>query len=142
MLWKNSYMIGFSLIELLTVLVIIGILISVAIPSYQNYIRRAHFSEVVAAASPYKAGVETCYQMLADLNQCNAGQHNVPKAVKPGNSPGLVRSIQVNNGQIILTPKNRKGIKHTDTLILKPHVQQGIIKWQRAGGSVRKGYVQ
>ena len=51
---------GFTLIELMIVVAIIGILAAVAIPSYQNYTNKAKFSEVVNATAPFKAAVEEC----------------------------------------------------------------------------------
>ena len=58
---------GFTLIELLIVVAIIGILAAIAVPSYQNYTRKAKFSEVVSAVAPYKLGVETCWQEQGTL---------------------------------------------------------------------------
>ena len=51
---------GFTLIELMIVVAIIGILAAVAIPAYQTYALRARFSEVVAATGGFKTGIETC----------------------------------------------------------------------------------
>ena len=51
---------GFTLIELLIVVAIIGILAAIAIPSYQNYTKKAKFTEVVSATAPLKIAVEGC----------------------------------------------------------------------------------
>lgn len=53
---------GFTLIELMIVVAIIGILAAVAIPSYSNYTNKAKFSEVVLSTSGMKTAIEVCAQ--------------------------------------------------------------------------------
>jgi type IV pilus assembly protein PilA len=48
---------GFTLIELMIVVAIIGILASVAVPSYNRYIMKAKFTEVIMSTTPYKRAV-------------------------------------------------------------------------------------
>jgi len=63
---------GFTLIELMIVIAIVGILAAVALPSYQNYTKRAKFSEVIAATSPAKLAIDLCFQSKGDITACNS----------------------------------------------------------------------
>lgn len=68
---------GFTLIELMIVIAIIGILAAIAVPQYSQYTKRAKFSEVKLAARPIKAGVELCYHRHGGADECNT---TVPSA--------------------------------------------------------------
>ena len=94
---------GFTLIELMISVAIVGILASVALPSYQNYTRKAKFSEVVIATAPAKAAVEACAQSTNSLATCiSGGLQGMPAdiTVAVGNLSGLTTGA---NGLITAT---------------------------------------
>lgn len=139
---------GFTLIELMIVVAIIGILAAVAIPSYQNYTVKARFTEVINAVGPFKLAVEECWQSSSDITLCDAGSNGIPAALA---NTGAITSLGVADGVITVTPATANGIVAGDTYILTPSNTAGAVAapqagnklyWVASGGAVTKGYAK
>ena len=140
---------GFTLIELMIVVAIIGILAAIAIPSYQDYTTKARYSEVVVAAGPFKLGVEECFQLGTAIADCDAGANGVPAAI--ATAAGAITSIGVADGVITVTPVAKGQVVATDTYILSPSSTSGTVTapvagqklfFIASGGGVTKGYAK
>jgi prepilin-type N-terminal cleavage/methylation domain-containing protein len=119
---------GFTLIELMIVVAIIGILAAVAIPAYQDYVTKAKFSEVESIASAYKTAVASCAQELGTATGCTSGSNGVPAT----QATTHVGSVAVLNGVITVTPTATTNV--ASTLILTPALGVGALTWVKTGG--------
>ena len=125
---------GFTLIELMIVVAIIGILAAVAIPSYQDYTKRAHVSEGLSLAGAAKTGVSEYYGSQGSWPSNNATAGIGTAASISGNA---VKSVEVGSlGTILITYNTKVDSADNSTLLLTPNDAGGSIQWLCNTGSV------
>jgi type IV pilus assembly protein PilA len=121
---------GFTLIELMIVVAIIGILAAVALPAYQGYTKKSKFVEVVNATSGLKGQVEICaISKAADpIAECGDGDTGPGYSIANVTAAyGSVVSVEVAaNGTITAT-----GNAAVDdaTYVLVPTLANGQVTW-------------
>lgn len=122
---------GFSLIELMIVVGIIGILTLIAIPSYQNYTRRARFAEVIATTEVFKTAIALALQQGVPLANIKANQDGIPDLPKP---TANLSSLIIESGKILATGTEASG---SATYQLEPNSDGSI--WKVSGTCLQMG---
>ena len=121
---------GFTLIELMIVVAIIGILAAIAIPAYQDYTIRAQVSEGLNLAAGAKSAITEYFQDRGVLPITNAQAGISPAASIAGNYASAVL-VQANG--VIQVTYNGPRVNNTiagDTLLLTPGIANaGSVTW-------------
>ncbi|HGT4330485.1 TPA: pilin [Neisseria meningitidis] len=125
----NTLQKGFTLIELMIVIAIVGILAAVALPAYQDYTARAQVSEAILLAEGQKSAVTEYYlnHGIWPKNNTSAGVASTPSDIKGK----YVQSVEVKNGVVTATMASTGVNKEIQgkKLSLWAKRQNGSVKW-------------
>ena len=105
---------GFTLIELMLTVAIIGIMAAIAFPAYRNFTIRTKVSELVMAAGAFKTSVAEKAQLNADLTDAGVGLTVVPS--------GKVSGGSITDDGVITIAGNAATVGMEITIVMRPRL--------------------
>jgi prepilin-type N-terminal cleavage/methylation domain-containing protein len=119
---------GFTLIELMIVVSIIGVLASISIPVYQDYTRTTIANTALMEAAGFKTEVVICYQTTFTITHCDQNHDKISIPPIGGN----VDRVET-NGVIYLNMGDLDGQNGNEVVSMTPIVTNGtIVRWSLA----------
>jgi type IV pilus assembly protein PilA len=130
---------GFTLIELMIVVAILGVLTSVALPAYSHYRNRAAFSEALLAFSVYQNFIVIAAESnrLSELADIQEGENGIPDAQERDET---THGIHVHAGEIRVTWKKDGSDLAVANYTLTAQNITPPIQWVEGGSCIQLGF--
>lgn len=130
---------GFTLIELMIVIAIVGILAAVALPAYQDYTARAQMSEALTLAEGQKAAVVEYYSDNGTFPASNTSAGIAPASTITGKYVKSVTVLGTATSAVIISTMKSSGVNKDiqgKTLLLQGKQNSGSFEWTCVKGTV------
>jgi type IV pilus assembly protein PilA len=135
---KKNVQKGFTLIELMIVVAIIGILAAVALPAYNTYTEKARYAEITLAVGSVRSAIDICYQTRGDYSLANCDTYAKIGSTAAGVQAGSeVSSVTITAATAVVTGIGSD--TNASTYIFTPNAANNSLTWAQTGTCIANG---
>ncbi len=129
---------GFTLIELMIVVAIIGILAAIAVPAYQDYTIKSRVSEAASLSGAVRTAIDVAFSEGYSLGSIPTTPASLNLSASASYKSKYVTSVAYDNNGLVtvtLTSEKSLGTAKAGTVIYSPTAQGGNLSWSVLGSS-------